>query len=234
MTNLLEVKGLTASYDGPPVIRDITLSVAPGELVALLGPNGAGKSTTLLSISGLLQPLEGSILFDGKEIRNKPAHKIASMGLVQVPEGRALVASLTVEENFRLPRERVMDPYEIFPELLPLRKRAAGLLSGGEQQMLSLARALVMGPRLLLVDELSLGLAPILAERLLGTIRSLVSERGLSALIVEQHVARVLSMADSALALSRGRVAVSGPAASLRNNAELLRRSYMGDAPFES
>jgi branched-chain amino acid transport system ATP-binding protein len=182
-----------------------------------------------MTISGFLRPLAGEIRFKGERIDGMAPHVVARLGLVQVPEGRALVPSLTVSENFRLVGEARIDPYEIFPELRAIRQRRAGLLSGGEQQMLALARAMVMGPDVLLVDELSLGLAPGLVVRLLARLRQLTYDQGLSVLIVEQFVSQVLACADRAYILSHGHVVVQGDAKQLLEDRDLLESSYLGE-----
>ena len=228
MTPLLEVDHLTAGYEGLPAIRDVSLESRAGSIVALLGPNGAGKTTTLRAISGLIRPMQGSISVGGVQISGSPPHRIVKAGVVQVPEGRGLVSSLTVAENFRLVKAHRIDPYELFPELSPLRGRRAGLLSGGEQQMLALARALVMGPELLLVDELSLGLAPTIVVRLLNTLRKLATETGLSVILVEQYVSQALAVADFAYVLAHGKIVIESDAERLRSDRALIEASYMG------
>ena len=166
----LVLRGVAAGYFGAPVVRKLDLTVAPGEIVALLGPNGAGKTTTLRAVSGLIPTLAGSIYFDGQPLKGRQAHRISRLGTLQVPESRGLFSQLTVAENLRLGRQRGLDvvgsAVAHFPELERLLNRRAGLLSGGEQQMLSVGRALALRPRVLLVDELSLGLAPVVVERL--------------------------------------------------------------------
>lgn len=238
---LLEVRGLCAGYDGVAVVHDLDLTVAEGEVVVLLGANGAGKSTTLLTISGLLAPLGGEVRFAGQVVgtgrrrRAAAAAALARAGLVQVPEDRGLFADLTVDEHVRLARRRdvpeahVASVMDRFPALADLGDRRAGLLSGGEQQMLALARALVARPRLLLVDELSLGLAPIIVGRLLPVLREIADETGVGMLVVEQHVALALSVAHRAALLSRGRVVVSGTAAELSTRLAELEAGYFGE-----
>jgi len=227
---MLQVEELTAGYDGPPVVRRVSMHVAPGEMVALLGANGAGKSTTLLTISGLIKPRAGTVFFDGRDATARPPHLLAASGLVQVPEGRALVRSLTVAQNFRLVRRAVADPYELFPELAPLRSRKAGLLSGGEQQMLALARALIMQPKVLLVDELSLGLAPVIVQRLLSRLRALATDTGLAVLLVEQHVSAALAVADRAYVMARGRISLEGAGQDLLADRQAVASSYLGES----
>jgi branched-chain amino acid transport system ATP-binding protein len=204
--------------------------------VALLGPNGAGKTTTLETIAGLNRPISGTVELSGENIGGTPAHVLARHGLALVPEGRALFPGLTVREHLRLAggrRKRAGSHEEELLEMLPeLRKcvnRKAGLLSGGEQQMLAVGRALVTRPRLLLVDEMSLGLAPVIVERLLPILRRAADELGASVLFVEQHVALALEISDRAYILTHGRIRLEGAAAELRERRGLLAASYLGE-----
>ena len=229
----LQVEGLAAGYFGSPVIRDISITVAPGEVVALLGPNGAGKTTTLETISGLNTPMAGSISLFGESIGARATHLLARGGLALVPEGRALFFGLTVREHLRLARGKggvaERELLELLPELEKCLERKAGLLSGGEQQMLAVGRALVSRPKILLVDEMSLGLAPVIVERLLPILRRVADELGTAVLFVEQHVALALEVADRAYVLTHGRIVLKGPAVDLRANPHLIAASYLGD-----
>jgi branched-chain amino acid transport system ATP-binding protein len=232
----LVVAGLSAGYRGVPVVREIGLEVRPGEVVALLGPNGAGKTTTLETVAGLNHPISGAVELSGEDVSGTPAHVLARKGLALVPEGRALFPWLTVREHLRLAvgrgssrASREDELLEMLPELRKCLGRKAGLLSGGEQQMLAFGRALVTRPRLLLVDEMSLGLAPVIVERLIPILRRAADELGTSVLFVEQHVALALEVADRAYVLTHGRIRLEGAAAELRERRELLAASYLGE-----
>jgi len=230
----LEITGLSAGYNGVAVVRDLSLTVHGGEVVVLLGPNGAGKTTTLLTVSGLLPIISGDIQVLGRSVTHQAAHKIARSGLAHVPEDRSLFFQLTVAENLRLGAARgnseIAHALRYFPALENLMDRRAGLLSGGEQQMLAMGRALTVPPKLLIVDELSLGLAPIIVERLLPVLRAVADETGAGVLLVEQHVDLALAIADRAYVLSHGDLVLASDAQHLRDNRHLLEKSYVGGA----
>jgi len=227
----LAVSGLSAGYGGRAVVHDVDLTISRGEIVCLLGPNGAGKTTTLAAIAGLTKRLAGTVTLDGVAADSRP-HRVARQGLSLVPEDRSLFPSLTVAEHLRLGATKggpdEADVYGWFPALARLTSRAVGLLSGGEQQMVAVARSLMSAPTVLMVDEMSMGLAPIVVESLLETIRTIAEESGTAVLLVEQHVQMALSVADRGYVLARGVVVASGTAAELAADPELLQRSYLG------
>ncbi|MFF7472329.1 ATP-binding cassette domain-containing protein [Streptomyces sp. NPDC008092] len=233
---LLRVQGLSAGHGASTVVRDIDLYVEPGEVVGLFGPNGAGKTTTLLTLAGCLPAHAGQIeVLGGPVTARTGARTLARRGLRLVPEDRGLFRQLTVRENLTLCLEQrrggralIEEALTVLPQLGPLQSRRAGLLSGGEQQQLALARALLGRPRLLLVDEMSLGLAPRIAGELLRTLRTLAVERELGVLLVEQHVPAALEVVDRVYALAHGRLVHSGTADDLRRDPGVLQAAYLG------
>jgi branched-chain amino acid transport system ATP-binding protein len=235
---VLELDGLTSGYNGSAVLRDVGLTVRPGEVVALLGANGAGKTTTLLTISGIVKPMGGRVSFNGADLKGNSPDTRARLGIAHVPEGRGIFFGLTVAEHFKLAhRGEALDmaaAFQYFPQLESLTARRAGLLSGGEQQQLALGRALARKPKLLMIDELSLGLAPIIVERLLPVVRSYAKDSGCGVLLVEQHVELALSVADRGYVLSHGEITTSGDAASLKANPDLVLSSYLGEQAVET
>ena len=233
MSTVLEIEGLTAGYDQAAVIRDVSLTVDAGEVVALLGANGAGKTTTLRVVSGIVKPTAGRVLLDGRDLAPLSASARARSGIAHVPEGRGIFFGLTVAEHFRLGHrgERLEEQraYAYFPKLQELKQRRAGLLSGGEQQMLAIGRALARNPHVLLLDELSLGLAPVIVESLLPIVRDYAQDSGCAVLLVEQHVHLALEVASRGYVLSHGEVALHKPAEELRRDHHLLIASYLGE-----
>ena len=233
---LLDIDGIHVFYDKIEALKGISLSVEQGKIVTLVGGNGAGKSTTLRAISGLLHPRQGAIRFDGREIAGQGAHAIAASGLVQVPEGRRIFGRLTVAENLamgaftRRDRAGVAQDQEqmmaLFPRLRERLRQTAGTLSGGEQQMLATARALMARPRLLLMDEPSMGLAPMLVGQVFETIRK-INAQGVTILLVEQNALQALSIADQGYVLESGHIALSGPGRELLGD-ERVKRAYLG------
>jgi ABC-type branched-subunit amino acid transport system ATPase component len=222
---VLAARGLSAGYGGAPVVRDLDLAVRAGEVVVLLGPNGAGKTTTLLALAGALTPQAGEVRWAGAPT-TAPLHRRASAGLSLVPEDRSVIMSLTVRENLRVGRCDPALALAAFPELAGHLDRKAGLLSGGQQQMVTLARALARRPTALLADELSLGLAPQLVTRLLNAVRA-AADDGLAVLLVEQHVRSALTIADRVHVLRHGRLAWSGTAAEAEANRDAVASAYL-------
>ncbi len=234
---LLEVENVHAYYGQIHALKGVFLTVDKGEIVTLIGANGAGKSTLLKTISGLLRPRQGSIRLEGEELTRYPPHEIVSKGVVQVPEGRRVFGRLTVTENLemgafaisdpRLVRENLERVFNLFPRLKDRHKQVAGTLSGGEQQMLATGRALMANPRLLLMDEPSMGLAPVLVDSVFETIRRLNAE-GTTILLVEQNARMALQVASRGYVLQSGAVVVSDAAENLRHN-EMVREAYLGE-----
>lgn len=229
---VLECRGLVAGYGDVPVLKGVDLSVRPGEVVALLGANGAGKTTLLLSLAGELPLLSGQVI-DAGVPTSAALHRRARQGLALVPEERSVFRGLTCLENLRIGDANPEAALTLFPDLRPRLKVRAGLLSGGEQQMLSLGRALSRKPRVLLADELSLGLAPLMVKRLLDAVRRAADE-GCAVLLVEQHVRHALQVADTVHVLKRGRVELSGAAADLRGRVAEIEERYLSSAAVMS
>lgn len=224
--SILSAEGVSAGYHGHPVVHDLDLSVEPGQMTAILGPNGAGKTTTLLTLAGVLAPLEGSVSIYGKTAP-KSLHGRAREGVGFISETRSVFMELTTLENLKVGRSDVAQALEMFPELKPLLAKPAGLLSGGEQQMLTLARTLTRKPKILLIDELSLGLAPKVVERLLDEVRRAATELKVAVVLVEQHIGQALRRADDAIVLRRGRVSLRGQASDLRGRSDEIQDAYL-------
>jgi branched-chain amino acid transport system ATP-binding protein len=234
---VLSIEGVSSGYGKILAIRDVDIVVHPGEIVVLLGANGAGKSTLLKTISGALKPAKGRILFQEQRIEGKKPHLIAAMGIVQIQEGRGILSWMTVKENLemgaylRSDSDKIAEDLErVFQRFPRIRERLgqnAGTLSGGEQQMLAIGRALMARPRLLLMDEPSLGLSPRLVEFIFETIEELRTREGLTILLVEQNANQALDLADRGYVLETGRVVLQGTSQSLRDN-EDLQRAYLG------
>ena len=232
---MIRIEGLNAGYGPLQVLRDITLHVGEGEIVAVLGSNGVGKTTLNNTLSGLIKPSSGSIYFDDVLISGRDPVEIVDMGLIHVPEGRKLFPNLSVKENLELGSYRRGKPNRasnlervlgVFPKLKERLFQTAGTLSGGEQQMVAIARGLMGEPRVLLLDEPSLGLSPLLVEQMFTLIKQ-INESGLAVILVEQNVIQSLAIANRAYVIAEGTVAMSGPAADLRENSD-LKRSYLG------
>ena len=232
---MLKVNDINVYYGAIHAIKGVSFEVNDGEIVTLIGANGAGKTTTLQTVSGLLHSRTGSIEFMGKNIMGHPAHKLVGKGLAQVPEGRRVFLQMTVEENLEMgaysqPKSTVASglerAYELFPRLSERRRQVAGTLSGGEQQMLAMGRALMSNPKLLMLDEPSMGLAPILVEQIFDIIRSL-HKAGTTILLVEQNAQMALSVADRAYVLETGKIVSTGTGAQLLND-ESVKKAYLG------
>ena len=236
---LLQVTNLQVYYGHIHALKGISLEVEKGEIVTLIGANGAGKSTTLKTISGLLTPREGHITLDGQRIDHTPPHAIASLGIAHVPEGRHVFPRLTVDENlemgaFTVNNRATIDKqkdfvFQIFPRLAERRNQKGGTLSGGEQQMLATGRALMMQPRIMLLDEPSMGLAPVLVEAIFDTIRDINRTQGTTILLVEQNARAALKLANKGYVLETGRIVLAGPASQLLAD-ERVRKAYLGEA----
>jgi len=233
---MLKVKNLKVGYDNVPVIFDVSFEVKEGELVSIVGSNGAGKTTILKTISGLLKPMAGEIEFLGERIDNIPAHTIVEKGIAHVPEGRHVFGKMSIRDNLLLGaftvnseeqiEKTLNEVYEIFPRLKERENQKAETLSGGEQQMLAIARGLMSRPKLLMVDEMSLGLMPILVDRVLNILKE-ISRRGMTVLMVEQKVQEALEMAERGYILQTGRIVASGTGEDLLNS-EMVKKAYMG------
>jgi branched-chain amino acid transport system ATP-binding protein len=232
MMALLDIKDLVTGYDGVAVVRGLTMRVDEGAVVALLGANGAGKTTVLQTIAGFLRPHSGSVEVLGASVASRRPHIAARQGLVYVPDDRCLFRTLSARENLDLVRRRskakLETAFEYFPALERLMSRPAGVLSGGEQQMLVMARALLARPRLLMVDELSMGLAPIIVGQLLPALRRAADELGIGVLLVEQHVHLALGIADQAYVMTHGELQISGAASTILSQLDSLEASYLG------
>jgi len=234
---MLEIQNLTVGYGAIDALHGVSLSVPAGAIVTLIGSNGAGKTTTLKTVSGLLKPKAGGIRYDGQEIAGLPPHEVVRRGLAHVPEGRMIFANLSVRENLdmgawlvrdhRLVRQELDFVFAAFPRLREREKQIAGTLSGGEQQMLAIGRALMGRPKFLMLDEPSLGLAPLLVATIFEKIREINRDRGLTILLVEQNANRALEVSQSGYVLETGRVTLAGDSVSLRQNPQ-VRSAYLG------
>jgi branched-chain amino acid transport system ATP-binding protein len=237
--SLLEVRDLRVAYGKIEAVKGISFTVEPGQVVTLIGGNGAGKTTTLRTVSGLLRAKQGEILFEGQPIHAVPAHEIVRRGVAHAPEGRRIFPRMSVQENLELGafgrgdgaaaavKDDMDRVFELFPVLLERRTQAAGTLSGGEQQMLAIGRALMSRPRLLMLDEPSMGLSPIMMQRILSTVQEL-KEQGTTILLVEQNAQAALSLADDAYVMETGRIVLSGPGRQMLTNEE-VRKAYLGE-----
>ncbi|HKE75873.1 MAG TPA: ATP-binding cassette domain-containing protein [Acidimicrobiales bacterium] len=228
---LLDVRDLSTGYGPVAVVHDLNLRVGRGEIVALLGPNGAGKTTTILTLGGTIPPHAGEVRYKGAQLKG-PLHKRTRRGIAVITEERSIFKQLTTATNLKLGRGPTEKALELFPELRPLLGRKAGLLSGGEQQILTLARALASDPDLLIVDELSLGLAPLVVKRLLEAV-TVAAGRGVGVLLVEQHARKALGIADRAYVMRRGRVDIEGEASDLLARFDEIERSYLRARPSD-
>ncbi|MFE2293598.1 ABC transporter ATP-binding protein [Streptomyces sp. NPDC059452] len=237
MTALLEVEDLRVAYGKIEAVKGISFKVEEGEVVTLIGTNGAGKTTTLRTLSGLIKPLTGQIKFNGKSLRKVPAHQVVSLGLAHSPEGRHIFPRMSIEDNLRLGAflrkdndgiaKDIQRAYDLFPILGERRKQAAGTLSGGEQQMLAMGRALMSQPKLLMLDEPSMGLSPIMMQKIMATITEL-REQGTTILLVEQNAQAALSLANHAHVMEVGNIVLSGTGQDLLHD-DSVRKAYLGE-----
>ncbi|MFE5487641.1 ABC transporter ATP-binding protein [Streptomyces sp. NPDC056527] len=237
MTALLEVEDLRVAYGKIEAVKGISFSVEAGQVVSLIGTNGAGKTTTLRTLSGLIKPASGKITFDGQVLNGIPAHKVVSLGMAHSPEGRHIFPKLTIAENLQLGaflrkdkdgiEKDIQRAYDLFPILGERRKQAAGTLSGGEQQMLAMGRALMSQPKLLMLDEPSMGLSPIMMQKIMETIATLKAE-GMTILLIEQNAQAALSLADYGYVLEVGTIKLSGTGQDLLHDDE-VRKTYLGE-----
>ena len=234
---MLEVKDLYVSYGMIAALKGISFEVNEGEVIALIGANGAGKTTTLHTLTGLLHAKSGSITFDGKELTKTPAHKIVEMGIAHVPEGRRIFQNLTVLDNLKLGAftrkdkagiaKDIEEVYELFPRLAERKTQIAGTLSGGEQQMLAMGRALMSKPKIVVMDEPSMGLSPLLVSKIFEIIE-MIREHGTTVLLVEQNAKKALAISDRAYVLETGKIVLSGDAHELMNN-DSVKKAYLGE-----
>ena len=233
---MLKATDLRLGYDGVPVIFDVSLEIHEGEVVSIVGSNGAGKSTILRGLSGLIRPMGGKIEFMGQDITKVPAHKLVEMGIAHVPEGRQLFGKLSVRENLMMgaytlkneaeKKDALESVYHLFPRLKEREDQAAETFSGGEQQMLAIARGLMCRPKLLMIDEMSLGLAPVLVEKVMDSLKE-IRATGITVLIVEQKVKEALELADRGYVLATGRILTSGTSAELLES-DIVKKAYLG------
>ncbi|WP_448516955.1 ABC transporter ATP-binding protein [Pseudothermotoga sp.] len=234
---MLRVKNLTTGYDGVPVVFDVSLEINKAEFVAIVGSNGAGKTTILRTISGLLKPISGEIEFEGKQIHKLTAHEIVRLGIAHVPEGRHVFGKMSVKDNLLMGAYTLNDRakvnkllnevFELFPRLKERENQKAETLSGGEQQMLAIGRALMAEPKLMLVDEMSLGLMPMMVDKVLETLKQINKEKGVTILLVEQKVQEALEIADRGYVLQTGRIVAHGTGKELLES-DLVKKAYLG------
>jgi branched-chain amino acid transport system ATP-binding protein len=235
---ILELRDLSAGWGRAAAVHGLNLSVQPGEIVTIIGANGAGKSTTLMTVCGILRPMAGQVFYDGRDTASLPPEKLPAMGLCQVPEGRRIFPRLTVAENLDMGaycrpdhdavRKDLDHVYELFPRLKERRAQPGGTLSGGEQQMLAIGRAFMGRPRLLLLDEPSLGLAPLIVEHIFSIIRRVNAEEGMTVLLVEQNANLALNLAHRGYVMETGRLVMTGSGQELLDNPE-IRKAYLGE-----